>query len=339
MRTPPSDLDEVHLVSALADQWAFSTAELRYAPVGFGSHHWTATHADGARRFVTVDDLAQQGPGDADHRHDQLSRALGTAYALREAGLDFVAAPLRARDSAVLQRIGPRYAVSVFPYVDGRAFPDSDRQTARDRSAVVDALARLHEATPVTQEIAGVDDLALADRQHLDQALTKLEVPWSTGPYAESTRQALAAAKADLRVLLSAYDRLVDVARTNDDAWVVTHGEPKADNMLATGSGPVLVDWDTALVAPAARDLWMLDSETGEDIAAYSERAGRHVSRDELLLYRLRWTLTDVTSYVRWFMATHERTADTEIGWNALSLTLQSIAMGRSSGSLPPTTS
>ena len=314
MRTPPTDLDEAELERLLADAWQLAGARLRYAPIGFGSHHWVATDAGGARRFVTVDDLAQQSPGGADARREGLSRALGTACALREtAGLTFVVAPLRAADGAVLRPIGPRYAMSVFPFIDGRAYPEGEQVTEPDRAAVVDVLAGLHEATPAAQDLAGVDDLALADRGALERALTELHVAWDTGPYAEVTRELLASTEADLRALLKAYDRFVNIVRTNNDPWVVTHGEPKADNLLATDAGPMLVDWDTVLVAPAARDLWMLDGGTDDDLAAYTERTGRRVSSDELLLYRLRWDITDVASFVQWFRSPHEQTADTEI--------------------------
>jgi thiamine kinase-like enzyme len=213
--------------------------------------------------------------------------------------------------------------VSVFPFIDGWAYPEGGQVTRPDRAAVVDVLARLHEATPAARDLAGVDDLAVADRGALERALTELHVAWDTGPYAEATREVLASTEEDLRALLKAYDRLVDIGRTSNDAWVVTHGEPKADNLLATESGPMLVDWDTVLVAPAARDLWMLDGGTYDDLAAYTERTGRRVSSDQLLLYRVRWDLTDVASFVQWFRSPHEQTADTEIAWHALSQALR----------------
>jgi hypothetical protein len=99
----------------------------------------------------------------------------------------------------------------------------------------------------------------------------------------------------------------------------VTHGEPKPDNIMSTDAGPVLFDWDTALIAPAARDLWMVDGDSRAATATYTELTGRVVTSEQLLLYRLGWDLADIASYVGWFSAPHAQTADTEIAWEALS--------------------
>lgn len=308
----------------LAEAWQFPVADLRYAPVGFGSHHWVATDASGAQRFVTVDDLDQHGPGGAGSALARLRRALLTAHALREAaGLSFVVAPLLAADGTVLRPVGPRYAATVFPFVEGQPYPEGEHSTARERVAVVRLLAQLHEATETAEPFAGVDDLDLPARAELERALGRLQVPWSGGPFAEATRELLTSSAADVRVLLREYDRLANVARTGNVHWVITHGEPKADNVLATDAGPMLVDWDTALVAPAARDLWLLDGGSGEEPAYYTELTGRRVSRDELTLFRLRWDLADIAAFVRWFTAPHARTADSEVAWNALAQTLR----------------
>ena len=116
---------------------------------------------------------------------------------------------------------------------------------------------------------------------------------------------------------------MVADVRDRSSAWVVTHGEPKPDNLLATDTGPMLVDWDTTLVAPAARDLWMVDGLDDDLLAHYADRTGRVVRRDELRLYRLRWDLAEIAEYVRWFTAPHTRTADSEIAWGGLSGTIE----------------
>lgn len=324
LRTPPEDLDGDRLARLLAEAWGFPDAEFRYAPVGFGSHHWVATDRDGARRFVTVDDLGRRWPGDAGAGLERLRRALTTAQALREAaGLSFVVAPLPTADGTVLRPVGPRYAAAVYPFVDGRPYPDGEHATPRDHTAVVELLARVHEATPTAQSLAGGEDLQLPGRADLERALGRLREPWTGGPFAEPTRELLSSSAADVRALLREYDRLADASRTRTVAWVITHGEPKADNLLVTDAGPVLIDWDTALVAPAARDLWMVDGGSVEVSSAYTELTGRRVSPDELTLYRLGWDLADIASYVQWFSAAHARTADTDVAWHALSGTLR----------------
>jgi spectinomycin phosphotransferase len=322
VRTPPEDVDVAQVANVLASGWGFPDAALRYAPVGFGSHHWTATAADGQQRFVTVDVLDEHGPGGRDGAVVRLDAALRTAHALRnDAHQSYVVAPLPAADGAaagsMVHRLGPGHAMSVFPFVTGRTHPEHAESTPSDRAAVVELLARLHTATPVARAFAAADDLMLAGRAELEQALDSLRVPWRTGPFGEGTRDLLATHAAEVGVLLETYDRWA-LTRTRGQPWVITHGEPKADNLLVTDTGPVLVDWDTALIAPAARDLWMIESGSGAELELYTELTGRTVGRDELSLYRLRWDLADIAAFVRDFRAPHARTADNEIGWQAL---------------------
>lgn len=317
MRTPPEHLDPAQLAALLANAWGFPVADLVYAPVGFGSHHWIATDAGGERQFVTVDELGEQGLGDATSGLVKLTRAMRTAHALRDAAeLPFVVAPIPSTDATLLRVVDTTYAVAVFPFIDGAAYPDGELATDRDRDAVVEVLAALHARTKPAQEHAGVDDLEVAGRADLERALGQLSGSWDAGPYAEPTRQLLATSEAQILALLEECDRLADVTRASTVPWVITHGEPKSDNFLATDDGPMLVDWDTVLVAPAARDVWMLEGDASP--AHYSELTGRAVTQAELAFYRLRWDLTDVAAYVRWFTEAHEQTADAEIGWAAL---------------------
>ncbi len=55
--TRPDDLPEAALIGALCDGWRFTPVSLEYQAVGFGSHHWLVTDAEGERVFAIVDDL------------------------------------------------------------------------------------------------------------------------------------------------------------------------------------------------------------------------------------------------------------------------------------------
>jgi spectinomycin phosphotransferase len=109
---------------------------------------------------------------------------------------------------------------------------------------------------------------------------------------------------------------------TNQDVWVITHGEPKANNTMMTAEGPVLVDWDTVALAAPARDVWM----TGL-VGAYTELTGRTVHNEELEYYRLRWDLKDLCAYADWFAGPHRRTADTDLAWKGSIQICRRLAM------------
>jgi spectinomycin phosphotransferase len=317
VRTPPEGLDDGQLSRVLARCWNFPVVDLRYAPVGFGSHHWTATGTSGELRFVTVDDHDQHGGG-REAGAERLRRAFTSAHLLRRAGLEFVVAPIAAVDGSLLRAAGARFAVSTYPFVEGREWPAGPGSTAEHSRAVVELVARLHAATPAVRDVAGIDDLALPQRADLDDALGALAEPWTGGPFSEPARELLSVRAPDVRRGLTAYDELVVSARQDGGGWVVTHGEPKPDNVLDTSAGPVLVDWDTALTAPPARDLWMVDGDPAEVVGHYAELTGRVVGEAALRTYRLGWALAEVATYTHWLRHPHERTPDTDIAWRGL---------------------
>ena len=71
--------------------------------------------------FVTVDDLSEKLRDDADTVSavfGRLDQAFESALSLRrDAGLDFVVAPLPATDGRVLRRLTGRYSLVVHPYL------------------------------------------------------------------------------------------------------------------------------------------------------------------------------------------------------------------------------
>ncbi|GID30245.1 hypothetical protein [Paractinoplanes brasiliensis] len=78
-----------------------------------------------------------------------------------------------------------------------------------------------------------------------------------------------------------------------------------------------LIDWDTVMVAPAERDLWMLTGSmigaTGDDPALlkrYEQQTGRAVFPELIAFYRLWWVLADVAIYVDELRGPHGENAD-----------------------------
>lgn len=301
---PPLEVDALR--AALRSSWGFTAQSLDYAPLGFGAYHWVAAGADGARRFVTVDDLTMKRlPGDCDATFAALEGAYRSARVLYEAGLDFIVAPLPAETGAVVERLGERFCVTVFPFVEGRASPDGRFLSDRDRVAVMERVRELHRATALVQGVAARDDFALLWRATLEESLQRLEEAWADGPYAERARRLLQDRAREVREALAVYDHLVMQVRSHEPPFVITHGQPHAANVIWTSGGPQFVDWDSALLAPPARDFWMLTPyERGES--------------EDLSLYRLGWELTDIAGYVTILRGPHVADADTAQTWRNL---------------------
>lgn len=315
MLSPPDDLAADALVAALAQEWGV-TAALTYRPVGFGSHHWLA-EAGGDRWFVTVDELeakrhAASEPLDA--VFDRLRAGLAAATDLRAQGHGYVVAPVPTRGGEPVARLGERYGVALFPYVDGDSF-SWGTDAPDQRQALLDLVVAVHTAPRAARRRALADDFTIPHRDELAAALDDRD-PGNPGPYAGPARALLAARAAPVRRLLDRYDELV--AASPPGRAVLTHGEPHPGNTMRTAGGWLLIDWDTALVAPPERDLWMLDSGEGALLDRYAAATGVRPLPEMLELYRIRWDLADIAVCVSRFRAPHTGNEDDEKSWQIL---------------------
>jgi spectinomycin phosphotransferase len=323
VRDKPAGVEECDVGDALARGWGIRAAALRYAAVGGGSYHWEVRGRDGRRRFATVDDLDSK-PWLGQTRAavlDGLRAAMDTAVALRHrAGLRFVAAPVPALNGATVQPLGPRYALAVFPFLDGPAGRFGEELPARQRGELAGMLAALHQATPAlaTPPVARIE---LPSRAALDAALGDLGRPWDGGPFSEPARALLTRTARQVRHLLSTFDRLAARAAESARAPVVTHGEPHPANLIQAGPRLMLIDWDTAGLAPPERDLWWIAAGGGE-LRRYADATGRAADPAALAFYRLRWALDDISGFVTVLRSAHHRTADPEHAWRGLQITI-----------------
>ena len=345
MRDRPAGITEPDLERALADGWGLRAAAFRYVPVGAGSYHWAVRGEQGQRRFVTVDDLdAKAWLGRTRPAvFAGLRAAMDAAVTLRrEAALGFVVAPVPALDGETVRPLGARHAVTVFPFLRGAAGRWGEALPAPGRDELAAMLAALHRADPAAIRLPRCET-ALPRRDDLETALRELGQPWYGGPFAEPARQLLAGAAGQIRRHLETLDRWASGGAAPGEA-VITHGEPHPGNIMrvpSTGTaatattattgtnattGMMLIDWDTAGLAPPERDLWMLASETGDELRRYTQLTGRPVDRIALELYRLRWALDDTCYFIQDFRAPHRRTAGTEHTWRSLERTVAGLA-------------
>jgi len=317
--TAPDDLAGEDIRDALRVGWGFAASSLEYQPVGFGSHHWLAA-ARGARLFVTVDDLAAKlrtAHDSADDAFSRLAAAFATALSLhQDAQLAFVVAPKQDSGGRVLHRLKDRYSLVVHPYVPGSQVGEGGEfQTETERLAMLELLVEVHGAR---SSVVRADDFVVPHRHELELLLDDLAQPWNTGPYGERARSLLAAHARSVGVLLSTYDRLATRVSARTERMVVTHGEPHAGNVMLTSEGFVLVDWDTALLAPPERDLWDLCQGHAGVLDAYAMATGTALDQEALSLYRLWYDLAEIGGYLGLFRAPHTGTADAAQSWTNL---------------------
>ena len=320
MLSAPGDLDEGALAVALEQGWGIGIAAMAYRAVGWGSHHWEVAGADGARWFVTVDELEQKrlmASESADEGFARLSASLSSAAALKDAGLDFVLAPLPLAGGSPAARLGERFAVAVYPFAEGESF-SWGQWAPGQRARMAEMLAAVHMAPPQTRRHALTDEFAIPFRGELEAGCSGRGIS-DRGPYALPLARLLAEHAAAIRRILQRYDGLVATARAMPARNVLTHGEPHPGNTMLTADGWRLIDWDTALIAPPERDLWSLDPGDGSVLDAYAATTGITPVPALLELYRLRWDVTDMAVDAARLLSPHTGTADDDKTWNLLS--------------------
>ncbi|QDP95958.1 phosphotransferase [Microlunatus elymi] len=308
MRTAPQDLTDAAVAETVAAHWGITAAAIEPAPVGFGSHHWELTGTDGSRWFATADRV-----GDSGHALTTLAAALHTAYALEHrCGLAFVVAPTPGADHRLLAKAGD-YAVALYPFLErvGAGVADPEQ--------LLTMIIAVHKISPALVGVVQEDDLEIEQRRTLEAVLSKQRR--GSGPFAEDFAELVIQHRQPIEKALQGCDRMAAEQRGDKGSWVITHGEAKINNTMITADGPVLIDWDTVRVGPPARDVWMLPSAQ-----EYAARTGRSVPQQHLDHYRLVWDLKDLCSYAGWFAGDHERTADTELGWQGCQLICQRLA-------------
>ncbi|GAA4248492.1 aminoglycoside phosphotransferase family protein [Dactylosporangium darangshiense] len=313
MLTPPAGLPEETLEQVLAREWGIPVKSLTYRPVGFGSHHWELVDTAGSRWFVTVDEPADAGKLDA---------SLRVAADLYATGHTFVVAPVPSLSTGTTVRSGP-FTIAVYPFVDGTSFEWNAFAGPVHRQATLDMIIRLHTAPPIARRHARVDDFAVPHRDEVEAALRRPGE--QCGPYAVPAADLLAEHRRPLQRVLARYDELVLQSRGEPVRAVLTHGEPHSGNTMRTPTGWRLIDWDTVLVSPPERDLWLIEPGDGSIFAAYAEATGVLVRPSTIMLFQLRWALSDIAVEVRRFRRPHTGTQDDADGWEILRSVVTSI--------------
>lgn len=314
MRAQPTDVDLGELRSELLAGWGARMVDFEYAAVGGGSHHWRTVDSDGGVHWVTVDDLTYRPSlgSTPPAVRSALEMALAATASLPTTfGLDFAVAPLPARDGRSVRPLGERYAISVYPYLKGTTFKWGEPFDAATANELAVMLARLHRVDEPVRSRLQQHHAHLPGRPGLELALAELDQPWEFGPYSERARQSLARDATAIGELLGEFDELCEKTRI-DMRVVVTHGEPHPGNVMRHDDRLLLIDWDTLAADAPERDLWWLEDQP-DALEIWERETGWQVDPAGISLYRLRWKLDDIASFVQLFRSPHERDADTDL--------------------------
>ena len=234
MLEEPRDLTAETVLAAVRTGWDAAVTWVEHAPVGTAAFHWRAGTAHGNRWFVTADPVPDAE--DRDRRADAYA-----ASAQLSAAHDFVLAPVPGLHGEAVRAMPPHYLLSVAPYVECASlahpetagFPDDDA-----RSEVAAMLARVHTGRrpvgiPTWQPRVGWR--GTSRRREVDRV--RSATTWDAGPLSAPAWRVVTGAAPMLDRALRRFDLLAAAAVGTASAWVPTHGEPHAANVLGTAGG------------------------------------------------------------------------------------------------------
>jgi spectinomycin phosphotransferase len=330
MLTPPDGLPGAVLAAALERSWGLAVTSMEYWPVGWGSHHWDVTDAAGVRWFVTADDVENKRVSAAEPLaagFDRLRASLAAAMDLRDCGAAFVLAPVATAGGEPLARVSNGFGVAVYPFVNGESFNWGEFPSPQHERDVLGLLVAVHTAPAAARRHALADDFTVPHRDQLEVTFDPGGDPREGGPYALPVARLVRDHAAPLRRVLARYDGLVARARAEPARAVLTHGEPHPGNTMRTADGWLLIDWDTALVAPPERDLWFFASGDGDMLDVYADATGVTPRPALIDLYRLRWDIADIAIDVSRFRRPHPGGAEDDKAWGFLTALIERVSV------------
>lgn len=220
------------------------------------------------------------------------------ARELRDAGYEFVLAPVRGRSGNVVHSVSGRPVV-VTEFVESRA-NYRDGLSPVHRQELSRAVKELHSARVSAEVRSEAFDLPFADE--LEMALARAVAgSHAAGPLGSDVSELVSRNAARISDWREEIAVCQDRCRAASGELVLTHGEPEPPNVIITpGDELLLLDWGDLLRAPPERDALSLRSL---DIAPPARR-------DFLRFYELRWILSEVAEYVSRFTSPHERNAE-----------------------------
>lgn len=283
MLLPDPSIDVASLAQLLATEFDSEHLTLTFVPAGGDSWSYRA------------------GPWWVSVRRDRqghFPENYEAARELRDAGYEFVLAPVRGRSGRVVQTVSGRPVV-VTEFVEARANYREGLAPAH-RQQLSRALKELHSARVSADVRSEAFDLPFADE--LEGALARAAAGSdAAGPLGSDVSDLVSRNAARIDDWREEIAVCQERCRASPGELVLTHGEPEPPNVLITPDDELLLlDWGDLLRAPPERDA----------LSLRSLGIPQPARRDFLRFYELRWILSEVAEYVSRFTSPHEGNAE-----------------------------
>ena len=313
LRQDTSGLNLEVLARCLRSEYETDVSSLVFFPKGEDSHNFVVESESG-ERFVAR--LQQHGStGDFEH-------ALRIAATLRDrGGLRSIVSACPTVQGTLTAAI-ESYRVALFPYAEGET---AYVRTVSDRviSRLGSLLAEIHACADLVRALNPPrETFENPFRRPISGALA-----WAHGTSPPATRRQhevrrlLLSEASDLTDFMDGFDDLGHRARSLDQRFVISHGDPNLDNVIVSPDGGLhLVDWGEVALGPRERDLSSYASDRLDVVLrGYFEAAGTPTLHADLFgFYRHRWCLQEIADYTTRIMFTNAEVSEDEHAWAEL---------------------
>src|SRR5579859_747865 len=248
------DIAEGRLAACLSAAYGLRVAKLAFLPLGAdaGTAVYRASTGDGRAYFLKL-------------RRDPFEEiSVAVPAFLGELGIEHLIAPIRTGAGQLWVRLEP-FTLTLYPFVSGLDGYQI-KLTVRQWVAFGATLRQIHAArlpAALERRLPRESYSPLwRERVRMFQAQTQ------AGPFEDALAAELAATMRDhaleINRLVEAAERLAQALPGRVQDHVLCHADLHAGNLLIGSDGALyLVDWDTARLAPKARDLMFIGSGLG----------------------------------------------------------------------------
>jgi hypothetical protein len=248
-------IDRGALIVRLRDEYGIAASRLTFVPVGFVAVCYVVDCDAGERYFLKL----WPNTHSSQVSIARLPISLRLTRAIYDRGLyRLVPYPILTRQGELSSTFGSM-PLAFFPFFAGVSPPDWPELPSDLRDELARTVATIHRATPALADVLPPrETFDLAFEDELRCALDAVE---SMGPGDRPgqllLRDVVRQRREDIESQLARLHRLQARVRTLTGPLVLCHTDLGGDNHIVTDASQLVVlDWDTASLAPPEYDLW-----------------------------------------------------------------------------------
>ncbi len=288
MKTPLKEGD-VLIRAMLLEQWHLEVTSLRFIPFGNSAHSYRVETQQNRSYYLKIVDLRTSvGPRIAAH----LNFSLPLQHLVAQRHLTEVTAPVpQSTINGDLYGTHESFLFALYTFIHGDTLADAYPMMPALVQQIGRALATLHtiQIPETLQEHSPQDSLTAPFDADLLTDLASLEKISSHDTlYLQRLREVTWPRREQIRAFLVHSQEYARKAQQTPVSSVVGHGDAWGGNMILSPSGQlILLDWESAVIAPPERDAFGYMGFLGPDFTVFD--AGYRTIHKEPLHWHVNW--------------------------------------------------